>query len=117
MKRGCLAALLLLSLALVGGPPSWAVSAPPPVREIAFVGEESTQLDLAELSIGVGYVGGGPAIDDKGVRRNGLHASIDISIEDKPSLYRQLDVHKGQVIRMDRYLLFHHHAYCVLLLG
>ncbi len=94
---------MFLHLALLGGSLSWAASAPRPVHEIAFVVQESTQLNLAELSIGVGYVGYGAYIDDKGVRQNGLHASLAISIETRPPLHQTPDVHKGQVILVDGY--------------
>ena len=106
VKRGCLATLVILSTLAMGSQHAWAGSgrladasgqtrSPP---EPIFPVQESTQLNLGDLHIGVGYVGYGPYLDEKGARRYGLHASLSISIDGEPSLFRQPDVHKGQVI-------------------
>lgn len=59
---------------------------------------QSTQGNFGPLGIGVGYVGGGPYLDENEVRRNGLHASLEISVQDKPSAFQQPDVHEGQTL-------------------
>ena len=64
---------------------------------------ESTQGNVGPLGIGVGYVGGGPYLDENGVRRNGLHAGLAISVEDKPSAFQQPEVHEGQTLEVAGY--------------
>lgn len=59
---------------------------------------ESTQGNIGVIGIGVGYVGGGPYLDENGVRREGLHASLEISVANRPSAYLQPDVHEGQTV-------------------
>ena len=63
----------------------------------------STQGNVGPLGIGVGYVGGGPYLDENGVRRDGLHASLAISVQDKPSAFQQPDVHEGQTLEAAGY--------------
>lgn len=64
---------------------------------------ESTQGNIGALGIGVGYVGGGPYLDENGVPQNGLHASLEISVQDKPSAFQQPDVHEGQTLEAAGY--------------
>jgi hypothetical protein len=64
---------------------------------------QSTQGNVGALGIGVGYVGGGPYLDEHGVRRNGLHAGLAISVRDKLSAYQQPDVHEGQTLEAAGY--------------
>ncbi len=63
----------------------------------------TTQGNFADLHIGVGYVGGGPYLDEKGVRRNGLHASLSISIDATPPVFQQPDVREGQTLLVGSY--------------
>lgn len=65
--------------------------------------ESSTQGNFGPLSIGVGYVGGGDYLDEREVRRSGLHASLTISVDGKPALYQQPDVHAGQLLTVGPY--------------
>ena len=64
---------------------------------------ESTQGNVGPLGIGVGYVGGGPYLDENGARRDGLHASLAVSVQDKPSAFQQPDVHEGQTLEAAGY--------------
>ena len=63
----------------------------------------TTQGNFGDLHIGVGYVGGGPYLDEKGVRRNGLHASLSIAVDSKPAVFQQPDVHEGQTLLVGDY--------------
>ena len=63
----------------------------------------STQGNFGPLSIGIGYVGGGDYLDEREVRRSGLHASLTISVDGKPALYQQPDVHEGQILSVGPY--------------
>ncbi|HTW36520.1 MAG TPA: hypothetical protein VMD53_18015 [Rhizomicrobium sp.] len=64
---------------------------------------ESTQGNIGAIGIGVGYVGGGPYLDENGVRRNGLHAGLAISVHHDPSAFQQPDVHEGQTLEAAGY--------------
>ncbi|MHB8347346.1 MAG: hypothetical protein ACYDHM_09200 [Acidiferrobacterales bacterium] len=66
----------------------------------------STQGNFGKLSIGAGYLGGGPYLDEKNVRREGLHAGLSITIEGKPSRFQQPDVHEGQTLDVAGYRIF-----------
>ena len=63
----------------------------------------STQGNFGPLSIGVGYVGGGDYLDEREVRHSGLHAGLTISVDGKPALYQQPDVHEGQILSVGPY--------------
>lgn len=65
--------------------------------------EESTQGNFGVLGVGVGYLGGGAYLDEKGVRRSGLHANLSITIEGKPSQFRQPQAREGQTLKVDGY--------------
>jgi hypothetical protein len=60
----------------------------------------STQGNFGKLGIGAGYMGGGPYLDEQNVRRQGLHASLTLSVDGEPSRFQQLDVHEGQRIEV-----------------
>jgi hypothetical protein len=62
-----------------------------------------TQGNIGKLGIGADYMGGGPYIDEKGARRNGLHASLSIAVDDAPKLFSQPDVHEGQALMIAGY--------------
>ncbi len=64
---------------------------------------QSTQGNFGKLGIGVGDVDDGAYLDQKGVRREGLHASLSIAIEGEPSLFQQPDVHEGQTLMVGEY--------------
>jgi hypothetical protein len=57
-----------------------------------------TQGNFGLLHIGAGYMGGGPFLDEKGVRRDGLHAGLSISVSGAPEQFSQPDVVVGQTI-------------------
>ncbi|MDA8382551.1 MAG: hypothetical protein M0037_05705 [Betaproteobacteria bacterium] len=111
MKRERLGTLLILGTLTMGSQHAWAGSGHPAHAsgqarshpDLIFPVQESTQLNLGDLQIGVGYVGYGAYIAEKGNRRYGLHASLSIVIDDKPSLFQQPDVHKGQVVSVGGY--------------
>ena len=67
---------------------------------------ESTQGNFGKLSIGAGYMGGGAYLDEKGVRREGLHASLTIAIDGQPSQFQQPDVHEGETLVVAGYRIF-----------
>lgn len=69
----------------------------------AFSVREGTQLNVGKLGIGVGYVGTGPYLDEKNVRRDGLHASLSIAVEGLPALFQQPDVHEGDTVAVAGY--------------
>jgi len=58
----------------------------------------TTQGNFGKLGIGVGYIGGGPYLDEKGARRDGLHAGLSISVQGQPKLFQQPDVREGQTL-------------------
>jgi hypothetical protein len=58
---------------------------------------------VGTLGIGVGYVGIRSYRDDKGARRNDLHASLTIIVEDKPAQFQQPDVHEGDTLAISGY--------------
>lgn len=62
-----------------------------------------TQGNYGDIGIGVGYVGGGPYLDETGVRKNGLHATLDIAVEGAPKVFVQPDVHEGQTVTAPGY--------------
>ena len=64
---------------------------------------QGTQLNLPELSIGAGYMGSGPYLDEKGVRRDGLHADLSLAVHGQPSQFQQPDVHEGQTLEVAGY--------------
>jgi|SRR5579863_136560 len=64
---------------------------------------EGTQFNFGKLGIGAGYMGGGLYLDEKNVRRTGLHASLDIQVDGEPSLFQQPDVHEGQTLEVAGY--------------
>jgi hypothetical protein len=105
LMRSLLATGLLSSLvgsaALAANPPAAALAKADPGFEWSI--EEGTQFNFGELSIGAGYMGGGAYLDDKDVKRSGLHASIDITVEGKPELFQQPDVHEGQTLEVGGY--------------
>ena len=93
---------------------SWAAPAPSPIpppspyaslqgRGLEWSLESSTQGNFGPLGIGVGYVGGGDYLDQSGVRRSGLHASLTMTVAGKPTLFQQPDVHAGQMLTVGRY--------------
>jgi hypothetical protein len=88
--------LLFLQAAAIGDAPAPASAKADPGFEWSI--EEGTQFNFDKLSVGLGYVGGGAYLDMVGARKDGLHASIDISIEGDPSQFRQPDVHEGQIL-------------------
>lgn len=61
----------------------------------------ATQGNFGKLSIGVGYVGSGPYLDEKGAKRSGLHTSLEITVEGEPDKFSQPDVHEGQTLLVD----------------
>jgi hypothetical protein len=63
----------------------------------------ASQGNFGKLSIGVGYVGSGAYLDEKGAKRSGLHASLEIAVEDEPDKFSQPDVHEGQVLLVADY--------------
>jgi hypothetical protein len=67
---------------------------------------ESTQGNFGKLGVGVGYVGGGPYLDEKNTRRNGLHASLSIAIDGQPSQFQEPDVQEGQILEVAGYRIF-----------
>jgi hypothetical protein len=89
--------------------PSWAAARAPTSNTektdggFEFSIMESTQGNFGKLSIGAGYMGGGAYLDDKGVRREGLHASLTITIHGQPSQFQQPDVHEGQTLNVAGY--------------
>jgi hypothetical protein len=114
LNRTFAAALLLLAAG------SWAqnlpalaasavpTTAPAPADKSATEGfplsiASTTQGNLGKLGIGAGYVGGGPYIDEKGARVNGLHAGLSISIDGAPGLSSQPDVHEGETLMAGEY--------------
>jgi hypothetical protein len=64
---------------------------------------EGTQGNFGKLSIGAGYMGGGPYLDEENVRRDGLHASLSITVEGQSSKFQQPDVHEGQILGVAGY--------------
>lgn len=110
LKQGRLVALLMLGALAMVSPHAWAggglpahASGQAQAHVFIPVVHESEQFNLDDLQIGLGYVGSGPYIDGTGERRNGLHASLSIVVDDKPSLFQQPDVHKGEVISVGNY--------------
>ena len=114
MHGGCAAPLLRRSLATVivclsvgawAAAPEKSSAATPVSAADGFATSimSGTQLNIGKLSIGAGYMGGGPYFDEKNVRREGLHASLDITIEDDPSKFQQPDVHEGQIVEVAGY--------------
>lgn len=64
---------------------------------------ESAQLNFGKLGIGAGGIGSGPYLDEKEVRRMGLHASLSIAVNGDPSKFSQPDVHEGQTLEVAGY--------------
>jgi len=64
---------------------------------------EGTQFNFGDLSIGAGYMGSGPYLDEKDVRRNGLYASLSFADYGDDSPSRQSDVHEGQILTVAGY--------------
>lgn len=64
---------------------------------------EGTQFNFGDLSIGAGYMGSGPYLDEKNVRRNGLYASLSFAFYGDDSPSRQSDVHEGQILTVAGY--------------
>ncbi|HXT00822.1 MAG TPA: hypothetical protein VN915_09130 [Elusimicrobiota bacterium] len=62
-----------------------------------------TQGNFGKLGIGAGYMGGGPYIDEKDTRQNGLHASLSITVDGMPDAFTQPDVHEGQTLLIADY--------------
>ena len=93
--------LAIAAPALAGNPPVAASTKTDPGFEWSIEG--GTQFNFGKLSIGAGYMGGGPYLDEKDVRRNGLHAGIDITIEGDPSKFQQPDVREGQILEVAGY--------------
>lgn len=94
---------LLLTAAspvLAGNPPAAAAKADP---GFGWSIEEGTQFNFGELHIGAGYMGGGAYLDEKNTRQNGLHASLQIAVDEEPSLSQQPDVHEGQILEVGGY--------------
>lgn len=88
----------------------WASAAALPASDAAPQGGfeltimQSTQGNFGKLGIGVGDTGGGGSyLDENGVRRDGLHASLSIAIEGEPSQFRQPEVYEGQTLKVDGY--------------
>ncbi len=116
-RRSLTAGLLLFQAASwAQDPPALAASAIPSSTPVASAPADAdpgaglpayirstTQGNFGDLSIGVGYVGGGPYLDEKGARRNGLHASLSISIDATPPIFQQPDVHEGQTLLVGSY--------------
>lgn len=99
------AAMLLLGVAACSTPPR-ETAAPPaakPDKGFVFGIMESTQGNFGDLSIGVGYTGRGTYLDENGARRDGLYASLSITVAGEPSLFQQPDVHEGQILTVGRY--------------
>lgn len=67
---------------------------------------QTTQGNFGNLSIGAGYMGGGPYLDENGVRQEGLYASLTITIKGEPSQFQQPDVHEGQTLEVAGYRIF-----------
>lgn len=65
-----------------------------------------TQGVFGKLGIGAGYMGGGPYLDEKGVRRNGVYASLSITVDGDRSQFQQPDVHAGQTLEVAGYRIF-----------
>ncbi|MDE1937956.1 MAG: hypothetical protein KGI68_02950 [Alphaproteobacteria bacterium] len=85
--------------------PSWA-AAPAgaktdPGFEMSIM--ESTQFNFGKLSIGAGYMGGGAYLDEKGVRRDGLHVTLSITIAGEPAQFQQPDISEGQTLNVSGY--------------
>jgi hypothetical protein len=88
--------------------PAIPAPAPLPVEKNAAEGESlsiasNTQGNFGTLGIGAGYVGGGTYLDENEARRNGLHASLSISVDGKPDAFVQPDVHEGQTLMIAEY--------------
>ena len=66
----------------------------------------TTQGNFGRLGIGAGYMGGGPYLDEKDVRRVGLHASLAITVQGEPSQFQQPDVREGQTLAVAGYRIF-----------
>lgn len=66
----------------------------------------TSQGNFGKLSIGAGYMGPGLYLDENGVKRDGLHAALSITIEGEPSLFQQPDVHEGQTLDVAGYQIF-----------
>ena len=98
---GILLGIACIAGAWAGDPPAAASTKADPGFEWSI--EEGTQFNFGKLHIGAGYMGGGPYMDEKNVRRNGLHAGIQIAIDDDPSKFRQPDVHEGQILEVAGY--------------
>lgn len=98
---GALLGISCMAGAWAGNPPAAAATKPDAGFEWSI--EEGTQFNFGKLSIGAGYMGGGTYLDEKGLRRDGLHADIDITIEGDPSKFQQPDVHEGQILEVAGY--------------
>lgn len=72
-------------------------------KGFSFSIQSGTQGIDGKLGIGVGYIGDGAYYDERGKRRDGLHASLSIAVEDAPALFSQPDVHEGQSLRIAGY--------------
>jgi len=98
------AALLVLQAAAHAAAPAGAPAAGGSAESGLVLSVMSTaQLNFDKLGIGAGYMGGGPYLDEKGARRDGLHASLSIAVQGEPKLFSQPDVREGQALEVAGY--------------
>jgi len=87
-----LAALLLLQSV------AWAAS-----EGTVLSVSQSTMLHFGKLGIGALSTGVGPYLDEKEVRKHGLHAALSLSVEKNPSAHRQVSLAVGDTAEIAGY--------------
>lgn len=116
-RRPLTAALLLLSAGLWAQDlPALAASAipsaPPAVdaekkdaQGAVLTIATATQDEFGALSISVRHVDAGAFADAAGAQKSGLHADLDVSVEDRKDLFSQPSVTEGQTLMVGDYRL------------
>ena len=64
---------------------------------------EGTQLNMGALSIGGGSIGVGPYLDEKGERKYGLTARLEMTLHGEPSKFSDRTVVEGQTVDYEGY--------------
>jgi hypothetical protein len=97
------AALLFLQAALCAAAPEGSPAAANADAGALLSVMESAQLNFGKLDIGAAEVGSGPYLDEKGARRQGLHANLSIAVQGQPSQFSQPSVHEGEILEVAGY--------------
>lgn len=110
MRRPLTAALLLLQAGLwaqdlpalaapaAGLAPAAATVEKDPAEGLKLSIRSNAQGNFGKLGIGVGFVGTGNYLDEKGARRYGPYASLSIAVAGAPDQSVQPDVREGQTL-------------------